>query len=58
MEEERRGLTTKQLIAKLLELDPSGNKNVYLDCGDDYYSDWVYEDKIEVDDKNNILTIW
>ena len=56
--EEERGLTTKQLIAKLLELDPDGNKHVYLECGDDYYSDWVYADKIEVDNDNNIVTIW
>ena len=55
MEEERKGLTTKQLIAKLLELDPDGNKHIYLECGDDYYSDWLDENGIEVYDDNTIM---
>ena len=52
---EERGITTKQLIAKLLEIDPDGNKNIYLECGDDYYSGWLHGDNIEVDNKNNMI---
>ena len=48
-------ITTKQLIAKLLELDPDGNKEIYLECGDDYYSGRLYEDNIEVYDDNTIM---
>ena len=52
---EERGITTKQLIAKLLEIDPDGNKNIYLECGDDYYSGWLHGDNIEVNNKNNMI---
>ena len=52
---EERGITTKQLIAKLIEIDPNGNKNIYLECGDDYYSGWLHGDNIEVDNKNNMI---
>lgn len=55
---EERGITTKQLIAKLLEIDPDGNKNIYLECGDDYYSGWLDGDNIEVDNKNNRIMLW
>ena len=52
---EERGITTKQLIAKLLEIDPDRNKNIYLECGDDYYSGWLHGDNIEVNNKNNMI---
>lgn len=55
MEKENKGITTKELIAKLLELDPDGNKHIYLECGDDYYSDWLDENGIEVYDDNTIM---
>ena len=55
---EERGITTKQLIAKLLEIDPDGNKNIYLDGGDDYYSGWLDGDNIEVDNNNNRVILW
>lgn len=58
MEKEKRGITSKELIAKLLEIDPSGNKEIYLDCGDDYYSDWLQEDGIEVNNKNNAIIFY
>ena len=58
MKKEERGITTKQLIAKLLELDPDGNKNVYLECEDDYYSGWLHRDNIEVDNKNNMICLY
>lgn len=56
--EEKRGITSKELIAKLLEIDPSGNKEIYLDCGDDYYSDWLQEDGIEVNNNNNAIIFY
>ena len=31
MKKERKGMTTKELISKLQKLDPSGNKEVYLE---------------------------
>lgn len=58
MEKEKRGITSKELIAKLLEIDPSGNKEIYLDCGDDYYSDWLQEDGIEVNNNNNAIIFY
>ncbi len=58
MEEERNGITTKELIAKLLEIDPSGNKEIYLECGDDYYSGYLDKDNIEADNNNNRIILW
>lgn len=58
MEKERRGINSKELIAKLLEIDPSGNKEIYLECGDDYYSGWLHGDNIEVDNKNNAIILY
>ena len=58
-------LTTKQLIAKLQELDPNGNKKVclekaYYGFSDDIYyiQDRLTDDAISIDDKNdNIIKI-
>lgn len=58
MKKEKRGITSKELIAKLLEIDPSGNKEIYLECGDDYYSDWLQEDGIEVNKNNNAIIFY
>ena len=58
MKKEKRGITSKELIAKLLEIDPSGNKEIYLDCVDDYYSDWLQEDDIEVNNNNNAIIFY
>lgn len=58
MEKEKRGINSKELIAKLLEIDPNGNKEIYLECGDDYYSDWLQEDGIEVDNNNNAIILY
>ena len=58
MEKEKRGITSKELIAKLLEIDPNGNKEIYLECGDDYYSDWLQEDGIEVNNNNNAIIFY
>ena len=55
---EERGITTKQLIAKLLEIDPDGNKNIFLECGDDYYSGWLKKGGIEVDNNNNAIMLY
>lgn len=47
----RKPITTKQLISKLLELDPDGNQPVYVDvAGDGWYSGPVYKNEIEVND--------
>lgn len=58
MKKERRGINSKELIAKLLEIDPNGNKEIYLECGDDYYSDWLQEGGIEVDNNNNAIILY
>lgn len=58
MKKERKGINSKELIAKLLEIDPSGNKEIYLECGDDYYSDWLQEDGIEVNNNNNAIIFY
>ena len=58
MEKEKRGITSKELIAKLLEIDPNGNKEIYLECGDDYYSDWLQKDGIEVNNNNNAIIFY
>ena len=58
-------LTTKQLIAKLQELDPDGNKKVCLEkayCGFSdgtyYIQDRLTDGAISIDDKNdNIIKI-
>ena len=58
-------LTTKQLIAKLQELDPDGNKKVCLEkaCygfsdGTYYIQDRLTDGAISIDDKNdNIIKI-
>lgn len=50
-------ITTKQLIAKLLELDPDGNKQVSIDTMlDEDCGGWLYEDNIEIDG-NNIVSL-
>lgn len=58
MEKERKGITSKELIAKLLEIDPSGNKEIYLESGDDYCSGWLDEDGIQVDNDNNTIIFY
>lgn len=58
MEKEKRGITSKELVAKLLEIDPSGNKEIYLECGDDYYSGWLHGDNIEVENDNNAIIFY
>lgn len=43
-------ITTKQLIAKLLELDPEGNKEVGIETPlDEYCGGWLYEENIQID---------
>ena len=50
-------ITIKQLIAKLLELDPEGNKQVFIDTLlDEDCGGWLYEDNIEIDG-NNIVNL-
>ena len=52
-------MTTKQLIAKLLELDPDGNKQVSVVIPeDDYYGGWIYEENIEIDNNTVDLYCW
>ena len=58
MEKERKGITSKELIAKLLEIDPNGNKEIYLESGDDYCSGWLDEDGIQVDNDNNTIIFY
>ena len=54
---EQKPITTKQLIAKLLELDPDGNKQVSIDTLlDEDCGGWLYEDNIEIDG-NNIVSL-
>lgn len=49
---------TKQLISKLLELDPDGNRLVYV-CvaADGYYNSAVYNNEIEIDDTDDSIVI-
>lgn len=58
MKKERRGINSKELITKLLEIDPSGNKEIYLESGDDYCSGWLDEDGIQVDNDNNTIIFY
>lgn len=52
-------ITTKQLIAKLLELDPEGNQEVCIetpideDCGG-----WLYENNIEIETYDKIIILY
>ena len=57
--EEERHITTKELIARLLKLDPDGTKEVYLEFSDDeWYNEWANEYNVQIDDKNhNIVKI-
>ena len=57
--EEEEHITTKQLISRLLELDPGGTKEVYLEFSDDeWYNEWADEYNFQIDDKNhNIIKI-
>lgn len=57
--EEEEHITTKQLIARLLELDPDGTKEVYLEFSDDeWYNEWADKYNVQIDDKNhNIIKI-
>ena len=55
---EQKPITTKQLIAKLLELDPDGNKQVCSETPlDQNFGGWLYEDCIETD-KNNSISLY
>ena len=48
-------ITTKQLIAKLRELDPDGNKQVCPETPlDQNFGGWLYEDNVEIDTNNSI----
>ena len=52
---EQKPITTKQLISKLLELDPDGNKQVCSETPlDQDFGGWLYEDSIEIDGNNGI----
>lgn len=54
----RKPITTKELIAKLLELDPDGNRQIWVDVvGDGWYSETVYNNQIEVYDDDSIVII-
>ena len=57
--EEEQHITTKQLISRLLELDPDGTNEVYLEFSDDeWYNEWADEYNVQIDDKNhNIIKI-
>ena len=61
MKQERKPITTKQLIAKLLELDPDGNKEVGIETPMDYCcGGWLYEDSIQIDviDGNETISLY
>ena len=53
-------ITTKQLISRLLEIDPNGNKEIYLEVlGDDHYSHGLlYESDLQADDDHNIINLY
>jgi hypothetical protein len=54
----RKPITTKELIAKLLELDPDGNRQIWVDvAGDGWYSETVYNGQIELDDNDDSIVI-
>ena len=56
---EQKPMTTKQLISKLLELDPDGNKQVSVVIPeDDYYGGWIYEENIVIDNNTVDLYCW
>lgn len=57
--EEEPIMTTKQLISRLLEIDPDGNKQVYIEFGDDeYYTRGLDYYDAHIDDNNhNIIMI-
>ena len=57
--EEEEHITTKQLISSLLELDPDGTKEIYLEFSDDeWYNEWADKYNFQIDDKNhNIIKI-
>ena len=55
-------ITTKQLIAKLLELDPEGNKQVSIIVPQDGYSydGYLYENNVKRDNigRKNIISFY
>ena len=61
MKKEEQAMTTKQLITKLLELDPDGNKKVYLEkVIHGAFSDGAYhiqneltDNRIRIDNENH-----
>ena len=54
----RKPITTKELIAKLLELDPDGNRQIWVDVvGDGWYSETVYQNQIELDLNDDSIVI-
>ena len=58
MKKERKPITTKELIAKLLELDPEGNQEVSIETPlDDYCGGWLYEENIQIDEIGGKNTI-
>lgn len=54
----RKPITTKELIAKLLELDPDGNREIWVNvAGDCWYSETVYQNQIGLYDGDIIITL-
>ena len=54
----RKPITTKELISKLLELDPDGNRQIWVDVvGDGWYSETVYQNQIELDLNDDSIVI-
>lgn len=54
----RKPITTKQLISKLLELDPDGNRQVWVYvAGDIWYNGTIYNGQIELDDGDESIVI-
>lgn len=61
MKKKEQAMTTKQLITKLLELDPDGNKKVYLEKviygafsdGAYHIQDELTDNRIRIDNKNH-----
>ena len=54
----RKPITTKELIAKLLELDPDGNREIWVNvAGDGWYSETVYQNQIGLYDDDIVITL-
>ena len=54
----RKPITTKELIAKLLDLDPDGNREIWVNvAGDGWYSETVYQNQIGLYDDDIVITL-